>query len=434
MEDNAVYTRFIVNSEYNSIETNLEMQRERLYQLICHVVTNIPYYSELAKELDFTYSLETIFNDVKKLPLLTKKIIRDNGDKLLWAEHDNSIYSNTSGGSTGEPASFWQDKRYTAERWTEYSNSIAGCEFGDKNVYLWGSERDIRIGTKALKARIFNRFYYRTKMLNTFRMSEDDMFRFVRTMNRFKPKGIISYAQSAYELALFIERNGLTVHSPQGIVCSAGNLYPNMRETIQRVFGAKTYNRYGSRETGDMAAECEYQDGLHLHIFGHYIEILDSNGEEAKEGELGEIYVTLLTNYTMPLIRYQIGDMGRKTSHSCPCGRGWPLMKEVVGRTVGVLKTRNGTLVDGIYLNFIFSGIDYIHHFQVIQEDYTVIVVKLVIPVMPHEDIWQKFCEDSRKRIYLVMGEDCEVSFDIVAEIVPLESGKYLYTISKVNE
>ncbi|MCL2717311.1 MAG: hypothetical protein FWE14_00815 [Lachnospiraceae bacterium] len=427
------YHEFIVNHEYESIETNTNVQKERLYRLIHHAVTNIPYYKQIAEGLGFSYTKETIFEDLKKLPVLTKEKIRKAGDDMMWPEYDGFLQKNSSGGSTGEAIKLWQDKRYLYEVWTEYSNSLGNFEFGERNISLWGSERDIIAGTESFKVRFFNKFFYRTKMLNTFRMSEEEMFEFVHEMNKFKPKAIIAYAQSAYELACFIEKKGLSIHSPRGIICSAGNLYPEMRMKIEAVFGTKAVNRYGSREVGNMATECECQEGLHLNIFGHYLEILNEKGEEVKDGEQGEIYVTLLTNYAMPLIRYQIGDMAVKTSRLCSCKRGWPLLESVTGRTVGVFKTKTGTLVDGIYFNFMFFGVDFIHRFQVIQEDYLKVSVNMVIPKKPSDEVWQRFCDDVRRRICLVLGDDCDIIFKIVSEIEPLASGKYMYTISKVK-
>ena len=73
--------------------------------------------------------------------------------------------------------------------------------------------------------------------------------------------------------------------------------------------------------------ECDRHEGLHLSSFNHYVEILKEDGTEARDGEMGELVITVLTNYTMPLIRYRIGDMAIQTYAECSCGRGFPLIK-----------------------------------------------------------------------------------------------------------
>jgi len=95
-----------------------------------------------------------------------------------------------------------------------------------------------------------------------------------------------------------------------------------MREKVEEVFGCPVYNRYGSREVGDIAGECKYHQGLHVLPWGSYVEIVDEAGNLVEPGVEGRILVTCLTNYAMPLIRYDIGDRGALAGEfKCPCGR-----------------------------------------------------------------------------------------------------------------
>ena len=75
---------------------------------------------------------------------------------------------------------------------------------------------------------------------------------------------------------------------------SAGILYPKYKELIEDVFHCPVFNRYGSREVGDIACDCEKHEGLHLNIFNHYIEIIDEEGKNCEPGKMGEIVVTTL--------------------------------------------------------------------------------------------------------------------------------------------
>ena len=70
------------------------------------------------------------------------------------------------------------------------------------------------------------------------------------------------------------------------------------------------------------------------------------------EVEEGNIIITLLSNYTMPLIRYSIGDIGVYSSKKCNCGRGIPLIKSINGRNIDYIKNAKGDMVSGLF----FSG------------------------------------------------------------------------------
>jgi phenylacetate-CoA ligase len=266
-------------------------------------------------------------------------------------------------------------------------------------------------------------------------MGEAEMRTFVDRINEVQPVQILAYVESAYELAQFIEQEGVEVHSPRAIMTSAGTLHDHMREVIRRVFRAPVFNRYGSREVGDIACECEAHEGLHVSAPTHYVEILRSDGTPTDPGEVGEIVVTLLTNYAMPLIRYRIGDMGAWAESSCSCGRSWPLLAEVTGRVSDTFVTDDGKRIHGEFFTHLFYGEEWVQKFQVIQES----VRQITIAVVPsgstvHAD--RRLRDEMgaiRTDIHSVMGETCDVRFDVREEIPPTDSGKYRYTISKVD-
>src|SRR5436305_5484158 len=146
--------------------------------------------------------------------------------------------------------------------------------------------------------------------MNAFAMSPESMRRFIDVLNCKHPRLIVAYAQAIYELARFAEREKLSVAPQRAVLTSAGTLYPFMREKISHVFGCEVYNLYGSREVSDMAWELPGLKGLWAPPWANFIEIVDEKGVPVPAGTEGNIAVTCLTNYAMPLIRYWIGDRG----------------------------------------------------------------------------------------------------------------------------
>lgn len=379
------------HDEGASISEIGQLREKLLNQLINHAYSQVPYYRRIIDELgghEFLASTKPTVA-LNKLPLLTKGIIRENWENLKSRDLGRRKWCyNSSGGSTGEPVKLIQDQElFLYEQAVKMLfDSWTGYFVGMPKVVLWGSERDLLVGRETVKTRVA-RYLRNECWLNTFRMTESDMLDYVQAINEARPAQILAYAESIYELSRFIEQKGLDVYSPQAIMTSAGTLFPNMREVIERIFQAPVFNRYGSREVGDIACECEAHGGLHVSPLTHYVEILREDGTLAAPGEVGEVVVTSLVNYAMPLIRYRIGDMAVWAEEKCSCKRAWPLLRDVVGRTMDVFTRRDGTKVVPEYFIHIIGVVlkpSWLQKFQVIQEDYEHVRL-LVVPTIDKE-------------------------------------------------
>jgi len=420
------------NHQWNTLEENQEIQRKKLYKLIKYAGQNIPYYQEIIKGQNLHFSENTIFDDLKKFPILTKEIIRNHFIEL-YRFRDHSYYRNTTGGSTGEPAIFYQDKHYF--KWAAANkilfNEWAGRKLGEPMVKLWGSLQDILRGGQGIKGYLRQQLSGIT-ILNSDRMTERDMYKYVQRINKIKPSLILTFTNSIDRLTRFIQEHHLLIHSPRAIMTTAGVLYPEVRERIEEVFRTTIFNRYGSQEVSDIACNCEKDEGLHLIPDIHYVEIMDDEGREVKPGNPGNIILTLLTNYTMPLIRYKIGDRGILSDKDCKCGRGLPLLEKVEGRIRSNFKNKFGDYVDGGVFIDLFYFQENIKQFQIIQETVDSIVINLVLmDKVKFKNTDDKFKEINQK-IWKIMGHKTKVNYNILDEIKPSPSGKFMYSFSKI--
>lgn len=426
---------FLKKNEYNSLENNLSIQEEKLKEILLHAYNHVPYYHRLLGKTKVIAEGKVNLNNFNKIPILTKEIIRKNFERLKSTDKNYKKrvpYLNTTGGSTGEPVSFIQDNH-------SYTHGMAGAWLFQtftkqsicvKKIMLWGSERDILEGSIGLKNRIKN-WIFNKKILNTFKMSETDMKNYINKINSYKPILIEAYVQSVYELCKFIEKNNLKVYSPKGIITSAGTLYPEMKKTIEKVFKCKVFNRYGSREVGSIACSCKEDNGLHLNIFDHYVEILNNNLKPCSPGQLGKVYITTLNNYSMPLIRYENGDVAVPSKNQqCACGRGLPLIKSVRGRISSMIKTRKGTF-DGTALTTSFYFFDSIKKYQFVQKKIDQIEIKVILN---DKELWKDDEKKLKSKLKKILGEDVSITFNIVNKINPSKSGKYLYFINETKK
>ncbi len=160
---------------------------------------------------------------------------------------------------------------------------------------------------------------------------------------------------------------------------------------------------------------------------------MDENGKEVNRGERGEIIITVLTNYTMPFIRYKIGDRGILSNRDCKCRHGLPLLEKVEGRIVGHFKNKRGDIVSGGFFFTILLFRKNIKQFQIIQEAIDYIIINLVLMDKTKLKDMDKDFKEIDQTIRKAMGNDTKIKYNIVDEIEPSPSGKYLYSYSKIS-
>jgi phenylacetate-CoA ligase len=413
--------REIKHIERFSVREQNDYQMHKLMIVLSHAYRNVPYYKRILEKTGIVKDGDVLLSGFDKIPFLTKEIIRKEKDNLYSTDRrKRKSYENTSGGSTGEPVKFLQDKCY--EGWNiatklYFFNMLFKKEIGQPEACLWGSERDIYKNSLGLKAIIIN-FLYNRLFLNFFRASDDIFYNYIEKMNVLKPMSIWAYVEAADTLARFIKKNNLYIESPKFIISTAGTLHPEMRILIENVFSCPVYNQYGSRETGPMAIECKERKGFHEFFWMNYIEIIDSR-----------VYVTSLNNFSMPLIRYDIGDIAEKSKIiRCRCGRAGLKFKQIEGREANFFKTPSGGVVHGEYFTHQFYFVDWIKKFQIVQKDYDLILFNIVLNSKKNTADISKIEANTR----LVMGKSCRIEWVFVDEIDSSQSGKYFYTICKI--
>lgn len=207
-------------------------------------------------------------------------------------------------------------------------------------------------------------------------------------------------------------------------------LIPSERKVIEAVFGVGVLDRYGCEEVSLIGCECEHHQGLHLNIEHLVIEFLDDQDQPVPMGTPGRIVVTDLMNKAMPLIRYQVEDVGVPSVKTCTCGRGLPLMESVTGRVADFLVKPDGSKVAGVSLieNTLthFPGLD---QMQIVQEDQCTLHIRLVPGVEFSPQVLEQLLDYFKQ----VFGTGMVIEFSFVKEILPEPSGKYRFSICKVG-
>jgi len=421
-------------NQWLSRDEILDFQRHKLHRLLGYAYQHVPYYRRVFDRVGFQPDdVLTDLDSMHKLPVLTKAVIRENSKDMLTneARHRQQMSSLTTGGSTGQPLVFMQDNAFRDYVTADIHRHLgwAGWELGQVHAYIWGANFEAK-ASQSLRGGLMdwalNRF-----SINAYILSEETMSAFAAQVRRQRPRILFGYPSSVYRFAEYVREQELNDIRFDAIFGSAEVYYPAQRKTIEEVFGGRAFDRYGTRELGGVACECDAHSELHASVDNNYIEILrDLEGSDhAQPGEVGHIVVTNLNNYGMPFIRYSIEDMGAwSTTDLCPCGREMPLMDLVQGRRIDMFKTRDGRSVWGGFASPLF-GMKGVKQFQLVQKSLDLVVARIV----KDGELDPARLAEIERTVHIALGDHVKVEFEFLDEIPVLDSGKYRYAISELN-
>lgn len=409
-----------------------EKQEKQLKFLVNYVYYNVPYYTKLFDSLNIKPEHIRKFEDLEKLPILTKEIIKSNYKDFIPKNLNKLKYriSSTSG-STGEPFKY----RLSID---DYERGIAllyrgwgyaGYKIGDKVAIIGGSSLipDIKFDL----IRSIQEFLLNFRFYSSFGMSEESLWKYVKSMNSWKPVFIRGYASSIYLLSKFIEENNIKLSfTPKAIFTTAEKLTPKMRSTIEMVFKVKVFDNYGLNDGGVSAYECEAHRGLHVDMERAILEVVDDNGKQIYDKE-GKILATSLYNFALPFIRYDTGDSGVVSIEKCFCGREGLILKSILGRMQEFVTNSYGEKIHGEFFSHIFWGIENVKQFQVIQKKKGEVIIN-IIP--DNWSILERIAVD--KIVYIIKNKGFQnVSINFIEEkdLIYTKSGKYKFVINEVD-
>jgi phenylacetate-CoA ligase len=409
-------------------------QRNKLQKTVTYAYKYTSYYQQLFDRVGFRP--DDLCHDpdsFRKIPFLTKDLIRENFDALLTTEpcRRAQLSQVTTSGSTGHPLVFMQDRDYRDGVTADIQRHLgwAGWTLGQPHAYIWGANFEVST-QQALRTRLldwtWNRF-----LINAFLLTDEFLATFTDQVRRRQTKLLFGYASSLYRFAQFVREKGDAALAFDGIFSSAEVLLPTVRQYVEETFGCKLFDRYGSKELGGIACECPAHTGLHISAENNYVEILDPEGQPVRPGQRGDIVVTNLNNLGMPFIRYYTGDVGAWYADGpCPCGRAALMLAPVQGRIVDTFKTRDGRTAWAGFAGAGYSPLAHpsIKQFQVVQKSLDLMVVRLV----KAGEIPQEVLDGLTRTIHTAFGDNVVVQFEFPEAIPVLSSGKYRYAISEV--
>ncbi len=380
------------------------MQNEKLRKIVKHAYENVAFYHQAFSQANVKpFDIKSV-DDLPKIPPTTKLDIQKNSKSFLanGASLEHCTSAKTSG-STGIPLTVFAQKSASCilkanelRHYVENGGSLLRDRFA-----LIGFRR--LPDNRTSMARFLNRLgVYRNRRL----CLQDPVEEVLEQLASFEPDVVKAPMSILTLLAKEMKRQERKIRPK--FVWSNGELVdPSGRRLVNSAFEVEMLDGYACVETGYVAWECPEHAGYHVNKDLVVVEFV-KDGEHVAPGETGEIILTSLWNYAMPLLRYRVGDVGIPSDESCPCGRGLPLMKVIEGRLDDFIVLPSGKIISPIVILSVFDGVEGVTEFRVIQEKKEELNVQIVSENVPETELFQTLRERFADRLRETMTLNIE--------------------------
>ncbi len=350
------------------IEDLQKMQYKLLKSLVYRLYSFSPFYHERMKEQKVHPDDICELSDVKKLPFMFKRDLRDNyPDKIFTATQDDLVRYHVSSGTTGKPTVVGYTQN-DLDLWTaSLARALTSIGLGRGDVIqvsygygLFTGGLGMHYGAERIGATVLP-----TSVGNTERQIEL-MQDLGATAIACTPSYLLHIGEVAEKMGVDIKKD---TKLRVGIL-GAEPWTDGMRTRIENWLGIKAYDIYGTSElSGPMFTECAEQKGFHIWSDIALVEVINpKTGEQLEAGEKGELTITMLQKEALPMIRFRIGDISMVEDAVCPCGRTHPRVQRIQGRVDDMLIIR-GINVFPSQVEYALMAIPEVgQHFQIIVE------------------------------------------------------------------
>jgi len=410
-------------------------QSRNVKSIVRYAYRFVPYYTDTLRRLGLGPDDFSRFEDLEKLPLLTRRMIQDDPEYFVSTEYDPGSYLiHVSTGTTFNPVRIYNDARslfrigahtmrarsvinrhmHTAFGHTSTSIMPPGCSaqevwsFWNKNAWF----------PEMLKVRQQTLCLFDPPEVN------------IPLMNEHRPDILYTFGSYLGMLFTYIEKTGISFHMPSVIIYTSDSLPQSIRNLIINKYRIPVFSWYMAIEAFRIGFECEKHTGLHLNIDHYPVRIVDADGRNLPEGETGEVIISNLVNRGTVLLNYHLGDMAALLPGSCTCGRSLPLMAFPPGRTDDVLTLPSGRCLHPIAIRFILDLEKEVLQYQVVQHEPAKLTVSIVpAPGADRVRLEKRVLEKFKK----TLEEAVSVKVAYVDTVKPAPGGKYRIVVSELT-
>jgi len=364
-------------SQWWSPEAIVELQLQRLRELLVHCQREVPYYREALAGIDPMEITDP--GQLARLPLLSRAVFQQQADAFHARALPSGVRATgelSTSGSTGEPVVVLQTDRVQAQWLADFVRELdwAGVDIRGRLAAIRPLKGKDPVEQQRLLDGITQPHWHPTlaRLRTTGQAHAMDLHqrpdRQLHWLQQLAPDYLLSFPSNLLALAELIHDGAPPPVNLKCILTLGETLEADARARITAAFGVAVLNTYSCYEAGYVASTCPEGHGLHVHAENVILELLDDGGRPVPAGTPGEVVLTPLHNHRSPLIRYRIRDTAVLSPEPCPCGRGLPLLTRVEGKMRPLFVLPDGHRKNSAALIMGLRKLGRLRQYQVIQQ------------------------------------------------------------------
>ncbi len=416
------YASFLHDSQWWSENDLRDYQEKELRRIIQLAHAHVPFYRGAMEVFHVKPKNIQTLDDLDQMPFVEKDMLRKRAmDFLSTKSLSPALYKCHTSGTTGTPLTLYRDLRNVGFEYAMLRRQRLWAGLGDGERYAT-LKGEVLPPKRIDQQKFWQMNIAENKLvMSSYHISEQNVQQYVDALDKYQPVAIDGYPSSIYTLAKLMLQRGL-MFPMKAILTSSETLAPEQKGIIETVFQCRVFDYYGMAERIAAIHTCEFGS---YHVVPEY-----SIVEFVRNGALGDGFVeivgTSLNNDAMPLIRYRVGDIAELTNTRCTCGRAYPVIKGIVGRTDDSIITPSGKVVGR--LDHIFKGVNHLVQAQLYQPQQD----KIILRVVADASFSQHDGDLVLENLYHRVGDGIQFEIERVPEITRTSRGKIKSVISDV--
>lgn len=414
-------------SEWLPAEAIEEQQLEQLNGLLAHAFNHVPIYRVGLQQAGWMPGARLTRELWGRIPVLERAEVQQRGHELRSAvvpQAHGFIGKVATSGSTGMPIEvfktdltqlYWQAVTLRDHAWhaRDFGGTLAGIRWYPDGVAAY--PEGLRLpdwGPPVATVAQSGPSCGLSVTASTGQQAE--------WLARMQPDYLVVFPSLLPDLIRECAAQGITLSRLRQVRTVGECLDDATRALCRKRWGVPVQDVYSAHEVGYIALECPQHEHYHIQSECARVEVLDAAGRACRPGEIGRVVVTPLHNYAMPLVRYALGDYA-EVGAPCPCGRGLPVLRRILGRQRNMLTLPDGGRVWPRLSELKYNEVLPVTQFQMAQKELTRLEVRLVALRRGTPE------EERRLRSIIVerLGYPFEVAFAYPSHIPRSAGGKF---------